>query len=398
MAHAVQHPLPIPSHLTRHGLVGKARRPTGDPVSELKDITRFEPIPQSAPQQLAVPFSVFDPQASQSAEDQGQLVFHCVGDVGGVNGTATEEAIATAMEEQLTGASQKNIPRFLYIVGDVVYYNGLERLYKTEFYDPYQYYRALIFAIPGNHDGDTSVQKGNAPDTEPSLYGFFQNFCDTTSRPVSPYRMSMTQPYPYWTLEAPFVTIVGLYSNVEGSLDARGRSDQQAFLEAQLRTADPGKKLMVTVHHPPYSLDSVHGGCPDILNALDRAFAAAGRLPDVIVSGHVHNYQRFSRKLKDPKTGQTRTIPYVIAGAGGYANDPRSLHKLQTALGLSGPKPTNHLPVKTTVAGVQLENFNQDEPGFLRITVSQKQILFEYFLVPFAGGASAVSLFESFTA
>jgi len=398
MAHAVQHPLPIPSHLTRHGQVGKARRPTGDPVAALKDITRFEPIPHPAPQQLAVPFSVFDPQASQSAEDQGQLVFHCVGDVGGVNGTATQDAIATAMEEQLTSASEKNMPRFFYIVGDVVYYNGQQKLYKTEFYEPYQYYRALIFAIPGNHDGDTNVEKGDAPDTEPSLYGFFENFCDTTSRLVSPYRMSMTQPYPYWTLEAPFLTIVGLYSNVEGSLDARGRSDQQAFLEAQLRAADPDKKLMVTVHHPPYSLDSVHGGCPDILNALDRAVAAAGRLPDVIVSGHVHNYQRFSRKLKDPKTGQTRTIPYVVAGAGGYANDTRAMHKLQTALGLSGPKPAHKPPVKTTIAGVQLENFNQDEPGFLRVTVSKKQILFEYFLVPFAGGANATTLFESFTA
>ena len=130
MAHAATHPLPIPSHLTRHNQVGKQRRQTGDPVAELKDMTRFEPIPHSAPQQLAVPFSLFDPDASQTAEQQGQIVFHCVGDVGGVHGTATQEAISEAMEKQLDGAAAKDKPRFFYIVGDVVYFNGQQRLYS----------------------------------------------------------------------------------------------------------------------------------------------------------------------------------------------------------------------------------------------------------------------------
>jgi len=104
-------------------------------------MTRFEPIPHPAPSHLAVPLSVFDPEGSQAAEEQGQLVFHCVGDVGGVHGTATQEAIATAMENQLASVSETDKPRFFYIVGDVVYFDGQQRLYKTEFYEPYQYYR-----------------------------------------------------------------------------------------------------------------------------------------------------------------------------------------------------------------------------------------------------------------
>ena len=122
------------------------------------------------------------------------------------------------------------------------------------------------------------------------------------------------------------MTIVGLYSNVEGSLDARGRMDQQHFLNTQLQAADATKKLIVAVHHPPYSLDSVHGGMPDILNAIDQAVEASGRVPDAVLSGHVHNYQRFSRVVG------AKTIPYVVAGAGGYANDVGSLHKLQPEL------------------------------------------------------------------
>jgi DNA repair exonuclease SbcCD nuclease subunit len=47
--------------------------------------------------------------------------------------------------------------------------------YPTQFYEPYQYYPAPIFAIAGNHDGDTRIEKGDPPDTELSLDGFF--FC-----------------------------------------------------------------------------------------------------------------------------------------------------------------------------------------------------------------------------
>jgi hypothetical protein len=122
------------------------------------------------------------------------LVFHCVGDTGGIHGTTTEEAIAVGMEQQTTQAAAGDAASFFYNLGDVIYFNGQSTLYKTEFYEPYQYYPKLIFAIPGNHDGDTFVEKGDAPDTEPSLYGFMENFCAQQAVTVTPYRMTMTQP------------------------------------------------------------------------------------------------------------------------------------------------------------------------------------------------------------
>ena len=154
-----------------------------------------------------------------------------------------------------------------------------------------------------------------------------------------------------------------------------------------MNAADKSKKLLITVHHPPYSLDAAHGGTPDILNALDRAAAATGRTPDAILSGHVHNYQRFSRAMGG------REIPYVVAGAGGYANEAKSLHRLQK--GLTADKKTGK--IKTTVPGVVLEKFNEVEPGFLRVTANAKQIGFEYFTVDF-NPPHAVTLFDTFTA
>ena len=95
----------IPSDLTRWNAVGKPRRVVGDPVAVLKQNTRFIPVPQAPPALLKVPFSLFDPAASAAATAAGKLVFHCVGDTGGSHGTATEEAIATGMEEQITTAA-----------------------------------------------------------------------------------------------------------------------------------------------------------------------------------------------------------------------------------------------------------------------------------------------------
>ncbi len=371
------HTEPIPAQ-TATLQVGKTRRPVGDPVAQPKQPLRFEPVPIAPGSNLNFPLEIVAPQASRDAAAAGKLVFHCVGDTGGVHGDATQVAIAEAMERQYREADTK--PAFLFHLGDIIYFNGQSYLYKWQFYEPYQYYPALIFAIPGNHDGDTTVHPGDPPDREPSLFGFMRNFCDTVSTPV-PYRHTMTQPYAYWTLEAPFVTIVGLYSNVEGSLDPRGKSDQQAWLSAQLRHAPQDKKLLVAVHHPCYSVDSVHGGCPDILIALDRAMVAANRVPDAVLSGHVHNYQRFSRTIN----GQQ--VPYLVAGAGGYANDARSMHRLQ-----SGLQP--ELPFQTTHPDVRLVSFNQQDPGFLRVTVTHEDISFEYLVVPFDG--SETTLFDSF--
>jgi hypothetical protein len=320
------------------------------------------------------------PHENTTAEDAKKLVFHCVGDTGGIHGDNVQVAIAEKMEAQITAAgSAADKPAFLYHLGDVVYFNGLSRDYSTQFYEPYKHYPAAIFAIPGNHDGDTRVRKNDEPDDESSLFGFMTYFCDTRSRKIFPYRPTMTQPYCYWTLETPFVDVIGLYSNVEGSLDARGTNEQQYWFEDQLRNMPPDKWVIIAVHHSPFSLDGSHGGYPDILASIDRAVSSTGRVPDAVLSGHVHNYQRFSRKVGN------KTVPYIVAGAGGYANTAKLLHQVQREV--KGVDPV--LPMKTLHdgkdIGVTLENFNDKEPGFLRITVTPAKLDIEYFLVPFDG-------------
>ena len=47
---------------------------------------------------------------------------------------------------------------------------------------------------------------------------------------------------------------------------------------------------------------------------LEDAFAASSRTPDLVLTGHVHNYQRFTVPQAD------KTLTYIVAGAGGYPN------------------------------------------------------------------------------
>lgn len=366
----------------------KKRRDFGNPIEYAKQNPHFIPPPLTNLTNLNLPLDIVLPAVDQDVQQAGKLVFHTVGDTGGINdGSVIQTAVAEAMEAQIQSAPDADKPRFFYHLGDIVYFNGQSEEYPQQFYEPYQHYPAPIFAIPGNHDGDTHVRKGDAPDTEPTLMGFMTNFCDSQARHLSAYRETMTQPYVYWALEAPYATIIGLYSNVDGLLDGRGTNEQQRWLEDQLRSAATDKCLIVTVHHPPFSLDQTHGGYPDIGLALDRAIRVTNRLPDIVFSGHVHCYQRFTRTLK---SGQQ--IPYIIAGAGGYAHSSRALHKLQ--------RDDNKRPIKTPfntlMHGLSLQSYNESEPGFLRITVTDKALKGEYFTVPFEGEPKDTP-FDSFT-
>ena len=86
--------------------------------------------------------------------------------------------------------------------------------YYDQFYDPYRDYPAPIFAIPGNHDGMVAPNSSAV-----TLDAFRSNFCTAGAPPHrTPEagelpRTAQVQPGVFFTLEAPFVRILGLYSN-----------------------------------------------------------------------------------------------------------------------------------------------------------------------------------------
>jgi hypothetical protein len=298
-------------------------------------------------------------------EDASPLTFFVIGDHGGVKDPTPQNAVTTAMESE-------EAPAFVYSLGDVVYFNGDASEYHPQFFEAYAHLNVPFVAIPGNHDGDTSDDATRKP-----LDTFMANFCAST--PALPVgsgeykRDTQTQPYCDWTLLHPQVTIIGLYTNVPsgGHLEP----SQTEYLAMQLKAAPADVPVIVTMHHPPYSIDAHHGGSTKMGAAIDAAMEAAGRGPALVLSGHVHDYQRFTRTLHP---GHVCT--YVVSGNGGYHN----LHKL--APGASKGQ--------ELVPGVVFEAGDDANWGYLKVTVDGGKISVQAVAVPLTG---ATSIIDSFT-
>ncbi|MFP9098061.1 metallophosphoesterase family protein [Flavobacterium sp. RHBU_24] len=285
--------------------------------------------------------------------------FHMVGDTGGVRNPAGQQRIAREMGKQITEGAPGEKPAFLYHLGDVVYHYGEAEQYDDQFFKPYSAYPAPIFAIAGNHDSD--VNPAN-PNPYNSLAPFAAVFCDSESRGVafstSRLRKSMTQPNVYWTLQTPLANIIGLHSNVPkyGYIGA----DQRKWFVEELKWAAkerPGKMIIVTIHHAPYTADFNHGASVPMITFLEEAFAESGVRPDIIFSGHVHNYQRFEKTYPDGKV-----LPFIVNGAGGFDE----LHSLVME---GDPYYTIENPL---LDNVKLQNYRDDKHGFLKITLTRK--------------------------
>lgn len=298
-------------------------------------------------------------------KNAGKVVFHAVGDTGGVVDGVPQTIVAKKMVEQLL-APEAERPAFFYHLGDVVYFKGEKENYFPQFYEAYENYAGVpIFAIPGNHDG---MPPG---DGEDSLAAFMRNFCSPeaviTAEAMDVDRTAMTQPNCFFTLDAPFVTFIGLYSNVPSG--GRIHEDQLNWLVGELREADKNKALILAVHHPIYSADDHHSGSEKLEELIHGAFTEADRIPDAVLTAHVHNFQRFTRTFDE------KEVPYIVAGAGGYHN----LH------GMIKAPDGGELPVPTQISEdppLRLEDYVRNRHGFLRMTASKNELLFEYFTVP----------------
>jgi hypothetical protein len=309
------------------------------------------------PRRNDLPLNLSDflpPDIIAAIESAGKISFHAVGDTGAakVNRSQTaataighEAAVADAMVADVQNQGAIG-PAFFFHLGDVIYNFGEAQYYYDQFYEPFRTYDRPIFAIPGNHDGMVFGQGSSAPQV-PTLDAFLTNFC-AAEPGLSPdagglMRSVMTQPGVYFTLDAPFVSIIGLYSNVldsgVGVISSQGGhfpivDDQLDFLKSELARLKPERNankraIIIAVHHPPLSADAKHGGSLGIIKDIDACCKAADLYPDVVLSGHAHLYQRFTRVMKGGKE-----VPYVVAGSGGFAaTAPKQLPTLPIKVG-----------------------------------------------------------------
>jgi hypothetical protein len=296
-----------------------------------------------------------------------KIKFHLNGDMGGIQYSVPQELVAKGMEDDLDkNTADGAYPAFLYITGDCVYFNGEVTEYYKQFYQPYEFYHGPIFAVPGNHDGE------NLPGQN-SLDGFVRNFCAPApvKMPESgdSHRTAMVQPNVYWTLLTPLANIVGLYSNVPAGGDIR--SPQTEWLINELKTLPKDVPLFVALHHPIYSADDHHSGSTYMKDVLEHAADEANRHPDMILAGHVHDYQRLTKTRLDGTI-----VPYLVTGAGGY-------HHLHNVMKVNGQKMVTPVQFDDKQGDpVTLERYSDDHHGFLRLEITETLITGWYYEVP----------------
>jgi hypothetical protein len=105
-----------------------------------------------------------------------------------------------------------------------------------------------------------------------------------------------------------------------GSID----SNQQQWLTNEFATAAKDRALILALHHPIYSFDIFHSGSSKMADALENAIRDTGRVPNLVLSGHVHDYQRIEQEIAPD--GPT---PFIVTGNGGYHN----LHQIHSENG-----------------------------------------------------------------
>jgi hypothetical protein len=339
------------------------------------------------------------PEIVQRIVKARQITFHATGDSGASNVRKyrNELHVSDQVTNDCNTGSVDQRPAFLFHLGDVVYNFGESKYYFDQFYDPYRNYPAPIFAIPGNHD---SFVIPGTPKNERPLNIFARNFCAArtviTPEAGSLHRTAMTQPGVYFTLEAPFVRIIGLFSNAledPGVISSEngkwpGVPDLQLdYLAAQLKRIKTEKypgAVLLAMHHPPFSYSPPkanggaggnHGSSSAMLRQIDTICKEQGVYPHAFLSGHAHNYQRYTRTVIFE--GKEFDVPFIVCGDGGHNVNPL----VRTKKGEIAHEPANgskvdHLEAKPAVkvGGLLLEKFEDHNYGYLRISVDKEQL------------------------
>ena len=359
-----RHPVKARSHSSPNSSLSPGEvRPRGKPghsqahpgVSPLHPVTHRNTSFQPLPRPLGLPPYRYDiaenfPAIGEAIGEQKRMIFHVVGDSGGVQDGEFQTNVADEMINRLSGPAAEK-PLFCYHVGDVVYFTGAHDDYYAQFYEPYAHYDIPIFAIPGNHDGEV-----DDPSAQTSLDGwvdyFMQAHPDVDPISKDAPRVQLNLPNVYWTLTTPLATIVGMYTNVpeHGSID----STQQQWITNEFATAPKDRAFILALHHPIYSFDTFHSGSSKMADVLENAIRDTGRVPNMVLTGHVHDYQRIEQTIAPD--GPT---PFIVAGNGGYHN----LHKVHSKIG-----------AKAADTGAVLRYFTDSCWGFMTLTIDKETI------------------------
>jgi hypothetical protein len=119
-----------------------------------------------------------------------------------------------------------------------------------------------------------------------------------------------------------------------------------------------------------------------MLKQIDTICSKVGIYPHAFLSGHAHNYQRYTRSVHF--NGKDCDVPFIVCGDGGHhvntlVRAKRSTPAHEPHFGTD----VSYLDQKPVVQakGLMLEKYNDSGYGYLRISVDEKQLSIGFHLV-----------------
>jgi hypothetical protein len=224
-------------------------------------------------------------------------------------------------------------------LGDEAYPHGTTQDFR-ECYEPsWGQFKERSRPIPGNHEYETQGARA-----------YFHYFGQAAADPDEGYYSYDLGPW----------HIVALNSNcgVEEIRCALG-SAQTEWLKEDLAANgadEEGRCTLAYMHHPRFSSGEEHGSTPT-LEPLWQALYEAGA--DVVLSGHEHNYERFSPQDPQGRADPERGIREFVVGTGGRS----------------------HYPIREPIANSEL--YNDETYGVLKLTLRPES--YEWRFIPVEG-------------
>jgi len=176
---------------------------------------------------------------------------------------------------------------------------------------------------------------------------------------------------------------------------------QLDFLTAQLQQIKASNyqgAVILAVHHPPFTYSPQQGGktggkhygSPVMLAEIDTICKATGVYPHAFISGHAHNYQRYTRDVTF--AGKKYSVPFVVCGDSGH-NVDKMVHNSH---GQVVPEPGENANVSymdtnpvVQATGLTINHHDDSNFGFLRVSVTASTLTITFNPIPKPGGAPA---------
>ncbi|MEP7018794.1 MAG: metallophosphoesterase, partial [Actinomycetota bacterium] len=225
-----------------------------------------------------------------SASADSSTVIMASGDI--AEGGATSQADAMSTGNLVRAAN----PNFVMTIGDEAYPLGSPSDFANKYQPTWGSFKAITRPAPGNHEYDTPGGTG--------YIGYFG--AANVTNPVDGGVYYAFDVAPGWRA----------YSlNSEISMSAS--SAQYAWLNADLN-AHPGVHILAQWHQARYLNGSIHS---DNTSSAPIWALLQTHQADIVLGGHEHSYQRFS-KMTSANVVSATGIREFVAGAGGNQTYP----------------------------------------------------------------------------